>query len=198
MGPDDIREARERGGKPREDRPSEVDQYLDEVTGGYDGPTPEDVLQPTAYDALKAVCQSDYTSDVEDVAEVCGSTVQRVSKGMRLHGLSVSDGAERGPPDRFTFPLVGVVEPEHLRRPITADGRLLHALYVEAGMGVSEIATTLTAECERLAEDEIEEVTGADVRQGLIDVGLLDGERSIEKDAESQGLRRAHMDVRIG
>jgi len=117
----------------------------------------------------------------EDMAAELNTTEEQVRKAADLHGLALPNGEEFDITVETTrlHALVGDI-PEDM---VSSENPLLSAiLYVNKGLSIEEIADVL-------AEETGNTVNEADVRQALIDVGLLDGLTSEEREYQAKQNR---------
>ncbi|QRV15462.1 hypothetical protein JMJ58_00740 [Haloterrigena salifodinae] len=187
---DRIAEARERNGQPREERPEEVDEFFEptEEVGYKQGlslldrsyenyPSRQELLQPGNGDTLDTLSEHELVTSISDVASELNIRDEVIEKAANLHGVDLSTfeiTVDTSNEDTITVPLEGDVAIEHLREPLYEDSRLLYHLYVQCGMGVEEIAQTLSDSLDSVNTSVLER----DIQQGLIDVGLLEGNRT--------------------
>lgn len=186
---DRVAEGRERNGKPREERPVEVDEFLEpsEEVGYNEGlplldrsydqyPSRQELLQPDGGEVLESLADHDLVSSISDIASELNTREEVIEKATELHGIEIEstfDITVASEEDTISVPIEGQVEIDHLREPLYDDSRLLYHLYVQCGMGIEEIAESLSAQLERNRE-----VRARDIRQGLVNVGLIDGDRT--------------------
>lgn len=199
MDTEAIREAKQNGrdGEPRDDRPEEVDAFLEpEEVVGFEEGLPlldkeyaeycESVLAPEAHADVWAVARHDMVTSVEDVAAELDTTVDKVDKALTIHDIEEPEGSgsfdvpavERE--GVIEVPLCGAVDTAHLRSPIFEDARLLEHLYVRCGLGVAEIQTVLEdgMNAGRDSEKSRWRVTEQQIRTALEDVALIEDDKT--------------------
>ncbi|MDL0125961.1 hypothetical protein PNQ92_11145 [Halobacterium salinarum] len=188
-----VANARNRDGEPREDRPKEAEKALEteEVRVGFqngtpllerdytDYPTGEDILQPSASDALEAVATHEMVGTVADIGHELRADESTVETALGLHGVEPpTDGASFDvvDGDEINVPLHGTIDTHHFRTPLYEDGRLLEHLYVRCGYGIGEIRQWLKAQMNHGRDPEKARwsVTEDEIRDGLEAVGLLE------------------------
>jgi hypothetical protein len=203
-----VADARDRGGGPREDRPEEAEKALnveDARVGFQNGtpllerdygsyPTGQEILRPSARDALEAVATHDRVGDVSDIGNELRANESTVQTALDLHGIDPpTDGGsfDTVAADEIAVPLHGTVQMDHLRTPLYDDARLLGHLYITIGYGVGEIREYLEFEMNR-GRDPTKapwSVREAEVRDALEAVGLLDGRDPEPRTAENDDVR---------
>lgn len=183
--PAEYAEGRQRDGAPADERPEDVDEYLDDLGTKpveYDGPS--DLWSADAYDALAELCDHPATADVEDVASaVPDASTSEVRRLLRIHGLSVSESHSE-PKETVTLPPRIELDPSHFPSPLRESDRLMEYLYLDAGLGTSEIAEVLThvrGELHPDAAPAAHEVAEGAARDALEDAGLVAGDGSTSR-----------------
>jgi len=206
-----VADARNRDGKPREDRPKEAEKALEteEARVGFqngtpllerdyaDYPTGEDILQPSASDALEVVATHELVGTVADIAHELRAKESTVETALGLHGIEPpTDGASFDVvgEDEINVPLHGTIETDHLRTPLYEDGRLLEHVYVRCGYGVGEIRQWVEGQMNHGRDPEKARwsVTEDEIRDALESVGLLEATEGGGIDPEND------KDIRLG
>ncbi|SDQ43897.1 hypothetical protein [Halopelagius longus] len=191
-----ITQARKRDGNPSENRPKEVEEAIPPIPElGYnqglplvgddydDYPQGDSLLQPTAGDKLRELADNELINTEEDLADEIGTNADRIGKAVKLHGIQLPDEGSfdiEVSRETISLPFEEDIPLENLREPVFEDARILHHLYVDCGMGTNEIADYLTKELKATLDGpkRVWNVKPAEVRQALIEVGFIDGERS--------------------
>ncbi|MFC3477658.1 hypothetical protein [Halobacterium litoreum] len=203
--------ASNRDGGPREDRPEEVDEFLEpeEAVGFEEGlplldrpyeEYPDDPLTPDAGADVAALAGHELVGSVEDLAAELDTTEGKVRTALHLHDVeeptagSSFDSVERE--GVIEVPLHGVIDVEHLRTPVYADARLLEHLYIRCGAGISEIKEILEdgMNAGRGGDKPRWSVTEAEIRSALEDVALISSEDTEGGDSERLRLGGATHD----
>ena len=202
MDTEAIRDAKhnDRDGEPRDDRPAEVDTFLqpEEAVGFEDGLPLLDkeyadycdsVLAPEAHADVWGVARHDLVTSVEDVAAELDATTDKVDKALTIHDIEEPEGGGSFdvPAEEqevyIEVPLCGAVDTTHLRTPIYEDARLLEHLYLRCGLGVAEIQTVLEdgRNAGRASENSRWRVTEQQIRTALEDVALIEAETTDDR-----------------
>jgi len=175
-----LNKARERDGDARGDRPVEVDEILEpQECVGYENELPlldceyddypegNQLFRPTEGGTLRTLVNHDVVQSVKDMADELNTKEKQIEKAAKLHGIELPDGSSfdvEVSTDRL-HALVGDI-PEDM---ISSENPLLIAtLYVEKGLSTEEVASVLS-------EGTDSNVRQQEVRQTLIDVGILEG-----------------------
>jgi len=199
MDTEEIREAKQNGrdGEPRDDRPEEVDAFLEpEEAVGFGEGLPllekgyedycESVLAPEAHADVWSVARHDMVRSIEDVAAELDTTVDKVDKALTIHDIEEPEGSgsfdvpavERE--GVIDVPLCGAVDTAHLRSPIYEDARLLEHMYIRCGLGEAGIQTVLEdgMNAGRDSEKSRWRVTEQQIRTALEDVALIEDDET--------------------
>lgn len=208
-----IRDAKhnDRDGEPRDDRPEAVDEFFEpEEAVGFEEGLPlldkeyeeyaESVLSPEAHADVWGVARHDMVTSVEDVASELDTTTDKVAKALTIHDIEKPEGG--GSFDSveqegyIEVPLCGAVDTTHLRTPIYEDARLLDHLYVQCGLGVSEIQTVLEdgMNAGRASEKSRWRVTEQQIRTALEDVALIEAETTDDRREDDLRLGGTSLD----
>ncbi|WP_225336650.1 hypothetical protein [Halomicrobium urmianum] len=189
-----LTEARQRDGEAAEDRPEEVDRVVTpKERVGYEHELPlldreyseypggQELLQPDAEGILRNLKEHPRVTSTEDCADELGTTVEMVEKAAELHGIDLPEGGgfdvsiDRSRIDT----LLGDEWPEDMR---SSDNQItVSALYLK-GLSLFEIATVLEDDGERNVREE-------ELKQILIDAGLLEGLSSDEREFQRRQNR---------
>lgn len=170
-----VETAKDRGGDPAEDRPSGVNQLLeqDETVGfqegdslanvGYDS-YPQDresLYLPNTTGILTSIIAADKVKDQEDLADELGFNrgSQTVADALEFHAIDLPEQVDYSPSPYVDIPTADGDKRVNLTK-FGDDFYTAYTLYVGAGLSVSEISQ-LVEEPER------------DVRRGLASHGLL-------------------------
>lgn len=212
-----ARECRERDGPPAEDRADRVDEsLLVQERLGFNNGLPlvhnedlqiplgepyhseydhyiknDDLLLPDAHDFLQELADHELVGSIEDISDELNTDRGTVEKAVELHDIEVTESTTEASTsnDGLVFPNGEEWPCELLETPVWEDSRVLCQLLATDGMGIGEATKYLERQ---LGENSIDE---SEVRQAAVDSGLLDGERSSEK--QSRGVPHPSEDLRL-
>lgn len=190
---DTLHEARERDGSAAEDRPAEVGKVLEPKERiGYknelplldrdyeDYPKGDDILRPEAGKALRTLADHPLVSSAEDMSDELNTRLKQVRKAADLHGVELPDGFNVEVDTSRLDALVGDI-PEDM---VSSENPILTAiLYVEKGLSTGEVADVLEDATDNHTVHE------TDVRQTLVDAGILEGLTTEERNYQRKQNR---------
>lgn len=150
----------------------------------------EDILVPEAGTFLTRLAEHSLVTTVEDIATELGmdegmnprTKRETIRKALDIHGIEITkndDDVDRDETDDvITLPNGESWDVDNLRKPVYEDSRLLTQLGPMNGFSIDEVAIYISNEIG-------ERVDESDVQQGMVNAGILEGTRDIEKESSS-------------